>query len=145
MEQLLYHDVDHAQLTREWEAMAALSASGGDDPLLVRVTIHEKATILSAAGELDLFTVQRFRERVEEALDASPAALIVDLTPASYIDSSGLAILMRAAGRLPGRVAVVTPRDRLARVFRATGVLDKLGWYRTLPEALDALHVACSP
>ena len=77
--------------------------------------------VLHVAGELDIATVAVLRDAVGKALAEGPPALVVDLTPARFVDSTGCRELVRtakagAAADVP--VSVVAPPDnwRVRRV-----------------------------
>ncbi len=55
----------------------------------VTCTARPSDTVLVVEGELDISTVKVLREAVAEALTEDPAALVVDLTPTTFIDSRG--------------------------------------------------------
>jgi len=120
--------------------MAGLAEGETDEPLTVRLIQRDGTPVIQLQGELDMYTAGLFRARLEEALAGRPPALVVDLSGAAYVDSSGLAILLRAAGQLPGRLHVVSPKERITRLFQATGLTNRMKLHRSLPEAL--LHVA---
>ena len=75
---------------------------------------------LTVRGELDLATAPVLATAVDQELAASPAALVIDLTPTTFMDSSGarqLARTARAAGAAGVELHVVCPRtNRAARL-----------------------------
>ena len=66
------------------------------EALTIRVRRDRGYAIVAVAGEVDIATVTRLRERLFE-LAASGRTLVVDLDQVSFIDSSGLAALVGAA------------------------------------------------
>lgn len=90
-------------------------------------------------GELDLATAGILRAQLLSELERNPRSLIVDLSRTTYIDSTGLAVIIRAARELHGTLAVVTPRERIQRLFQATGLNTCVALHRSLDEALSAL------
>lgn len=84
---------------------------------VVRVSDH----VLQVSGELDIATVPLLRDAVGKALAEGPPALVVDLTPARFVDSTGCRELVRTvkagvAASVP--VSVVAPPEnwRVRRV-----------------------------
>ena len=79
----------------------------------------ERATVggrpaLTVRGELDLSTAPRLDTAVEEALTGSGAALVVDLTHTTFLDSSGARTLLgtaRKAAAAGKRLYVLAPRS----------------------------------
>ena len=124
---------------REREALAAVADAEAGSPLHVHVTERRGTTVVRLEGELDLYTAPALHERLVRILEAKPPAVVVDLSSTSYIDSSGLAVLLRASRALPQTLAIVTPRERVTRLFEVTGLAKSFSLHRTLPEALDAL------
>src|SRR4051812_1940261 len=104
---------------REQEALDAI-ADAADEPLAVRVVEREGVPVVYVEGEVDIYTAGVLRDRLREVIAAAPAAVVVDLGRTQYLDSKGLGVLLQAARALPGRV-VVAARERMARLFRATG------------------------
>jgi anti-anti-sigma factor len=80
-------------------------------------------------GELDIAALDDAERQVEEAAADGPALLIIDLSKLTFVDSSGVRLVLladdraRAAGR---RVAVRLGAGPALRVFQALGLLDKL-------------------
>ena len=120
---------------REQEAMARLQDTEAP-PLTVRVSQRSGITVVHVDGELELFTADLLRQRLAEVVKQKPTRAIVDLSGVSFIDSSGLGVLLQAARGLTGRLTVVTPRDRVARLFHATGLAETIQICPTLAEAL---------
>ena len=54
---------------------------------------------LTVRGELDIATAPRLREAAESQLSQQPQSLVVDLTPTTFLDSSGARELVRVARR----------------------------------------------
>jgi anti-sigma B factor antagonist len=122
--------------------MDSLAGTEPEAPLGVRHFWRDGVPVLALDGELDLFTAGAFQERLAAAVEERPAALIVDLSGLAYIDSSGLGLLLNASRKIPGRLAVVTQRERIARLLQATGLAADLPLYRTIAEAVLALPAA---
>ena len=106
---------------------------------------HERGyPIVTVAGEIDIATATRLRERLSE-LAAGGRPLVADLDQVRFIDSAGLAALVGAANRADahgGSLHVVCARPQIRQLFRLTGLHRRLSPARTLDEALDALMAA---
>jgi len=125
---------------REKEIMRRMKSEIVAEPLEVRVSTQDGIPIIRLQGELDMFTAEPFRRQLREQVAVHPAGVIVDLSGAAYIDSTGLGILMRAARELTGVLAVVSPRERVTRLFAAMGTQENMRLFPTLPEALWAFR-----
>ena len=102
--------------------------------------------IVTVAGEIDITTATRLRERLLE-LTASGRPLVADLDQVRFIDSAGLSALVGAANRAAahgGSLHVICSRPTIRQLFRLTGLDRRLAPARTLDEALDALLAAQS-
>lgn len=80
----------------------------------VRAVPSDGCTVLSVHGELDLVTAPELERAVETALAGSPELLAIDLTPTTFLDSSGarqVARAARSAARIGIPARVVCPKD----------------------------------
>jgi anti-sigma B factor antagonist len=59
-----------------------------------------ETAVLVLAGEIDLHESAQVRQRLEPLLVKKPRRLLIDLSAVSYIDSSGLAVLIEAFQRI---------------------------------------------
>ncbi len=102
----------------------------------------DRALTLEAEGELDLSTANRLHDSlmvpISEGLD-----LMVDLTRVSFIDSSGIAALVRAFRSLDGagRMSVlIAPGSQVARIFEIARLDDALPTFTDRAEAVSGLR-----
>jgi anti-anti-sigma factor len=86
--------------------------------------------LASLSGEIDLSTVEAAGERLREAIgNGGEGAVAVDLREVTFLDSSGLRLLLQLnrelseAGR---RFIVIQGPRRVARVFELTGAGEEL-------------------
>lgn len=73
-------------------------------------------------GDIDAYTVARFRQAIAEA--SSQGALVFDLAAVPFVDSAGLGALIGGIRRirdLGGDVAIAAGRPVLARLLHSTG------------------------
>lgn len=76
--------------------------------------------VLALRGEIDLHEAPRLREGVRKALDKHPRALFVDFSGVTFIDSSGLAVLVEAMQRIHaegGELALFGIHDTVETIF----------------------------
>lgn len=81
--------------------------------------------VLTVTGEIDLGTVDILRNAVTDALQADSSDLIIDLDEVSYIDSTGLGVLVGTYKRLADRQRSLTVRcskPQVLRLFEITGL-----------------------
>jgi len=115
-----------------------------DKALTIRVRRERGYEMVAVAGEVDIATVSRLRERLFE-LAASGRTLVVDLDQVSFIDSAGLAALVGTAKRAAAHGAslqVVCARPRTRQLFRLTGLDGRVPLASTLDGALKSMAAA---
>jgi len=59
-----------------------------------RISGRDNVVWLALGGELDVFTAPRLKEALEEATPTGTESLVLDLRGLSFIDSSGLAVIL---------------------------------------------------
>jgi anti-sigma B factor antagonist len=109
--------------------------------LTIRTRRGPGYVIVSVAGEIDIATVDRLRERLS-ALAAAGLPLVADLDQVSFIDATGLGALAGAARQAAAHgvsLHVVCARPQTRRLFRVTGLDRQVPLARDLAEALHAL------
>ena len=86
------------------------------------------STVWTPIGELDIATAPLLETALEAALTAAETIMtVVDLTVLAFIDSSGLAVLIRATQRCAGvdRLRIVN-HPAVERVLDLTALRDRL-------------------
>lgn len=99
---------------------------------------------ISVHGELDLSTAPVLEGPLEEALDSGEGSLLIDLSSCEFIDSTGIALIVRAWQRLDsgenGRALVIcSQNDQVRRVLEITGLELSIPVHLTRDEAIAAL------
>lgn len=92
---------------------------------------------MKVAGDLDIATAGILRQEIGAGLNDGEE-VAVDLANLSFMDSSGLGVLLAAfkhSATDGGSFAVLSPGPHARRVFEAAGVLNYLPIY-SLPEDL---------
>ena len=96
-------------------------------------------TVVQVDGEIDVYTAPTLREELSSLLDGDHINLVVDLTGVSFMDSTGLGVLVgtlkrvRAAG---GDLRLVIDQERILKVFRITALTQVFAIHPTLDGAL---------
>jgi anti-sigma B factor antagonist len=97
-----------------------------DLPVLFTVDVMPEgdALIASLHGELDLAGAPTLRDALDAALKKDPDSLVVDVSGLTFLDSCGLAELVRARKRLPvsSQLVVRRARPNQRRIFSITGL-----------------------
>lgn len=94
--------------------------------MAVTCTGEDRALTLHLSGEVDHHGAREMMAELERCVDAAlPRALTLDLGGVSFMDSSGIAVLLRAykrLGELGGSVRVTNVPAQAARVLKAAGL-----------------------
>ena len=92
----------------------------------IREKTVDRNLLLELSGELDHHAARKAMEDMEMAIDAAvPLKLVLDLGGVTFMDSSGIALLLRARRRmeaLGGNLMVCHVPDQARRVLDAAGI-----------------------
>ena len=111
------------------------------DDLTVDVERRDRAVVLVARGVLDFAHAKALREPLDEAVRETEALVVLDLEQVTFVDSTGLALLVsgdhdaRGAG---GRLRLACPSQQLRRMLATTNLDRRLALYDTVAAALQA-------
>ncbi len=119
------------------------------------VTAGEVA-LIAMTGEIDYSVSPQLRERIFDHIDAGRRRVVLDLSDATFIDSTAIGVLVGASARLrglgdadplafaghrgAGSLAIVCPEDNehVEQILRITGVDAAVALYRDRDAALAA-------
>jgi anti-sigma B factor antagonist len=104
--------------------------------------------IISVQGELDLSTAGDLETPLEAAVASGDARMLIDLSQCEFIDSTGIALIVRAWQRLDrgadgdgsGRVVICSQNEQVRRVLEITGLESSISIHGTRDEAIAALR-----
>jgi anti-sigma B factor antagonist len=115
--------------------------------LKVRVeTAGNGTSVVSLAGELDLSSIPRME--LPLLGEVSHRAVIVDLSALSFIDSLGIAVLIKAFRAAEGdrrMHTVIAPGSQVERVLRIAGIHRALPLFPDRDAAFEALPNGAAP
>lgn len=95
--------------------------------LRIERTDHERMVRVGLAGELDLSTAPEVEDELVSAEALAPAVLMLDLSDLTFLDSTGLRLVLGAddrASREGRRLVIVPGPEPVHRVFRIA-LLDR--------------------
>jgi anti-anti-sigma factor len=95
-------------------------------PLSIRNSVRAGRHTLAVAGELDLDSANKLEEAIREVC-ASGAQLVIDLREVTFMDSTGLRVLI-VAGSLceeKGHELQIIPGEDIQRILEMSG-LDRV-------------------
>lgn len=110
--------------------------------------LDDGVRVVAVRGELDLSTAPDLEGPLEEAVSDADGLVLIDLSECEFIDSTGIALIVRAWQRLDrgaggdggGRVVICSDNDQVRRVLEITGLELSIPIYGSRDEALAALR-----
>jgi anti-anti-sigma factor len=97
--------------------------------LRIAVSEQDSSTTVRLDGEWDLAAQQAARDAVRDALSRQPARVILDLSGLTFIDSSGIHIvveLLKRAGELNIGLVIIPGPRAVQRIFDVCGLTARL-------------------
>ncbi len=97
-------------------------------PFEIDIIERDDAIVLVVAGEIDIATAPVLEQRLTEAEASSTKTVIVDLDRVSFMDSTGLQVLVaHAMSETNGhRVRLTKGSSQVQRLFAVSGMVDHL-------------------
>ena len=105
----------------------------------VNVTEQDQIVSLSLVGELDLATANRLESELRRVEGGRPPVLVIDMRELSFIDSTGLRLIIGANARAREdgrRMALVAGPESVHKVFQLA-LLEKRLDFVDDPAALE--------
>ena len=100
-------------------------------------TERDDGYVVELSGELDISSAASVESRLMELEKRAPEQLYLDLRKVSFIDSTGLSMIINADGRArkDGRRLTIVSGDGVPRrILRTVGLEDRLDVHSDLPE-----------
>ena len=95
--------------------------------------------VIELGGEVDLYTAPEFKERMVQVIEQGKKQVVVDLSKATFIDSTTLGVLVGGVKRLRpagGSLAIVCADQNICKIFEITG-LDQI--FQIVPDRESAM------
>ena len=105
----------------------------------VEARLDDGMGVVTARGEIDLAGAPRLREALSDVLTAGCTRLVMDLREVTFIDSTGLGVIVGAskkAAGLHGALRIVCDDKRVLRLLAITGISRSVTVTATPEEAL---------
>jgi anti-sigma B factor antagonist len=99
------------------------------------------ATVIAVSGEADLYTAPELKAELVQVIEAGARFVVVDLSRATFIDSTTLGVLISGVKRLRpggGRIDLVIDDRSIRKVFEITGLDTVFRIHPDLQAALSA-------
>lgn len=100
---------------------------------------------IEVEGEIDIHTASRVKEAVDKVIDSAVRQIVMDLSGVTYIDSSGLVVLISTLKRMQeinGEVMFVCTHPHIVKIFDITGLSQVLKIFATQEQALGGFASA---
>ena len=95
--------------------------------------------VVVAIGEVDVFTAPALDAELTRLTHDGRTSIVVDLSRVDFLDSTGLSVLVKALKRVresEGSLDVVVTVERVAKVFRLTGLDQLIPMHASVADAL---------
>jgi anti-sigma B factor antagonist len=95
------------------------------DAFVVEVSSPGGASLVRVGGEIDCYTAPTLQQLLFDLIDAGERQIVVDLAGVSFMDSQGLAALVRSVLRLrplDGKLVLRAPRPSVSKIVEITGL-----------------------
>ena len=105
-------------------------------------SIDSETHVIELGGEVDLYTAPEFKERLVQVIEDGKKQLVVDLSKATFIDSTTLGVLVGGVKRLRpsgGSLALVCTDQNITKIFEITGLDRVFPIHASREEALQAV------
>jgi anti-anti-sigma factor len=111
--------------------------------------LEDGVLALAVKGELDLNTAPELDGPLERAVaDSGDASVLIDLSNCEFIDSTGIALIVRAWQRVDrdaggeggGRLVICCSDDQVKRLLKITGVESSISMHGDRESALAELR-----
>jgi anti-sigma B factor antagonist len=110
------------------------------------IAADDDTTVVNVAGEIDMDTGPRFQEGLLSAIGVGRNGLIVDLSSATFLDSTALTSLVNAFDDLRkqggGKLAIVATDPRMRALFDVARLDRDFDIFETRADALAGLGMA---
>lgn len=96
-------------------------------------------SVVTVVGELDAHSAPKLQAHLDPLSERVGAAIVVDLSGVTFIDSTGLGVLVTTLKRVretDGSLDVVATAPRVLKVFAITGLDAVIPVHATLTEAM---------
>ena len=104
--------------------------------------IDDQTHVIELGGEIDLYTAPEFKERMVQLIEGGKKQIVVDLSKATFIDSTTLGVLVGGVKRLRpagGGLALVCTDQNITKIFEITGLDRVFPIHGTRDEALASI------
>jgi anti-sigma B factor antagonist len=109
--------------------------------LRLRVRTQNDTSVIEVSGEIDLHSAPQLRAELLKLAEGAKPRFVIDLGEVSFIDSTGIGVLVGALKRSrekSGSVHFCGAQSRVRRVFEITGLMRALPLFDSREAAIAA-------
>ena len=114
----------------------------------VTSTANADGTVLvKMAGDLDLASAEVLQQTLLAIEKDKPSTLYLDLSGLGFMDSTGLRLILQAnerARKALSRLVLIAGRESVQRVFRVTGMQERLEFVDRAPGEVERPSTSAS-
>jgi anti-sigma B factor antagonist len=109
-------------------------------PVVAAVEEQDHAVVVKLVGELDLYNADEVRTTLDDVTARKPGRVVVDLSEVTFIDSTGLGVLVEARSKLADRKSFLlsAPQPETRRALEISGLAKHMPIFDRLEQALSA-------
>lgn len=100
----------------------------------------DNSVIINIKGEIDLHTVDQFKQKLDKQIAKGHKNLILNLEQVDFIDSSGIGAILskyKQLNKQKGKLVMVNVRPKIRRIFEVSGILRIIDIYSSETEAVE--------
>jgi anti-sigma B factor antagonist len=104
--------------------------------------VDDRTHLVAPAGEIDALTAPQLGATLLGLAEKGRTDLVVDLSRVTFMDSTGIAVLLNTLRSLASRgrsMVLVCPTERILKPFEVTGLVNRLQIARSREEAIGRL------
>lgn len=99
--------------------------------------------IVAVSGEADVYSAPALKDKITELIGAGEHTLIVDLSNVTFLDSTGLGVLVEArtaTAEAGGLLPLVCSQQRVLKLFTITGLDGVFSIHASVGDAVAQLR-----
>jgi anti-sigma B factor antagonist len=109
---------------------------------LVDERVDDATHVVSLRGEIDAMTAPRLGRRLFGLADEGTRGVVVDLSEVTFMDSTGIGVLLNALRHFTlrhAKMVLVCPTERVMRPFEVAGLVGIISVFDSREKALGCL------
>jgi anti-sigma B factor antagonist len=112
--------------------MGATRPTGAEGAFNIQTERDGDVMVLTASGEIDLSVAEDFGDELRRALSSGALSVVLDLQQVSFLDSTGLGVLLAAVEESSTnghKLRIMRPLSpAVEQMLEVTGLIDSLPW-----------------